>query len=147
MSEPPSAAPPVREEKSPRSLAGEDVLVLDDYGSMFFAGARTLQRLLPDPLGSEQPVVVLRIRGRTSLGATFITVVGDYAHRLEAVGGALYLSGVDEGLVTRWSADRVPEALADVHIFSATPNLGESTTRAAEQGRLHRVAPRGPDSV
>jgi hypothetical protein len=41
--------------------------------------------------------VVLRLGGRTSLGATFFVGAADYARRLEAVGGRLYLSGVESG--------------------------------------------------
>jgi hypothetical protein len=33
---------------------------------------------------------VLASRGRTSLGATFIKVAGDYGDRLDQVGGRLY---------------------------------------------------------
>lgn len=39
--------------------------LLDVYGSLFFAGARTLLEKLPDPRGSHRPAVVLRLRGRT----------------------------------------------------------------------------------
>ena len=44
-------------------------------------------------------MVVLRLRGRTSLGATFLVVAADHARRLEAAGGRLYLSGVDPALL------------------------------------------------
>ena len=53
--------------------------MLDVYGSLFYAGSRTLQAHLPDPTGSSRRVV-LRLRGRTTLGATFFTVVCRYAH-------------------------------------------------------------------
>jgi hypothetical protein len=42
-----------------------------------------LQARLPDPAGAEAPVVILRLRGRTSLSSTFIKLVGDHADRLE----------------------------------------------------------------
>ena len=44
------------------------------------------------------PVVVLRLRGRSNLGSTFVGVAADYAKRLAAVGGRLYLSGLDPDL-------------------------------------------------
>jgi SulP family sulfate permease len=53
------------------------VTILDVYGSLLFAGARTLQAHLPDPGTARSPVVVLRRRRRTSLGATFVKVVAD----------------------------------------------------------------------
>src|SRR5690606_12145768 len=60
----------LRETDPPRRLAGDRVTVLDIYGPLFFAGARTLERLLPEP-GATRAVVVLRLRGRDEeIGAT-----------------------------------------------------------------------------
>ena len=71
------------------------VVLLDIYGSLYYAGAKTLQAHLPDPGGAVEPAVVIRLRGRAMLGATSFAVLSDYAERLDAVGGRLYLSGVD----------------------------------------------------
>lgn len=137
-----------REEPAPTSLVGEDLVVLDVYGSMFFAGARTLQHQLPDPLGSTSPTVVLRVRGRTTLGSTFLAVIGDYSHRLGLVGGQLFLSGVDAKLLERWGRDAVPEALGAVRLFPATPQLGESTTEAVSSAlRVEAIEERPAPSV
>jgi sulfate permease, SulP family len=70
------------EAPAPGTLASREVTVLDVYGSLLFAGARTLQNRLPTPTGSELPVVVLRLRGRTTLGATAFIVLADYPERL-----------------------------------------------------------------
>ena len=67
------------ERPPPAVLASGHVTILDVYGSLMYAGSRTLQAHLPDPGGARSPVVVLRLRRRTSLGATFVKVVGDYA--------------------------------------------------------------------
>jgi sulfate permease, SulP family len=127
------------EDEAPSSVGPGDVVVLDAYGSLFYAGARTLQRLLPQPHGGSGagPVVVLRLRGRTTLGATFLKVVGDYARALEDVGGRLYLSGVDAALVAKWDADGTTHRLAGVRIYPATAVLGQSTTIAI--AAAHRV--------
>jgi SulP family sulfate permease len=139
------------EQELPAELGPFDVVVIDVYGSLFFAGTRTLQRRLPAPdaaarrageLGRGGPVVVLRLRGRTTLGATFLKVVGDYAHQLAEVGGELYLSGVDHRLVRRWDEDGLTERLGNVRVFEAAPVLGDSTRAAIELGRTHRVSVR-----
>ena len=70
------------EEPVPEALSDHDVVILDVYGSLFYAGARTLQLKLPDPAQSEGSVVILRLRGRTTLGATFFIVVSGYAREL-----------------------------------------------------------------
>ena len=101
----------IEEGPAPTRLASGEVTTLIVYGSLFYAGARTLQVRLPDPAGSHEPVVVLRLRGRTSLGATFVAVLADYAKRLDAVGGRLYLSGVDESLMDL--LDRTGQATAE----------------------------------
>ena len=62
----------------PERLPSEAATVLDVYGSLFFAGARTLANALPSPVG-----------------ATLIETLDDYADALAEVGGRLYLSGVD----------------------------------------------------
>ena len=109
---------------------GDGVTVLDVYGSLLYAGARTLQARLPNPAGVERPVVVLRLRGRTTLGATFLVVVARYAQSLAEAGGRLYLSGVDPGLA-RWfrNSGRI-KVDGPVRIVEATDLVGASTAEA-----------------
>jgi SulP family sulfate permease len=115
---------------APSTLPSATVTVLDVYGSLFYAGARTLQSKLPYPTGADEPVVVLRLRGRTSLGATFFVVVADYAQRLRAVGGRLYLSGLDHELAERLRGTGRVDVSGPVHAFEATSLVGESTQEA-----------------
>ena len=67
-------------------LTDREVIVLDVYGSLFFAGARTLDVLLPDPSPGQFPAVVLRHRGRTTMTSTAVDVLDGYERRLEDVG-------------------------------------------------------------
>ncbi len=123
------------ETQSPKSLVGIDVLVLDVYGSLFYAGARTLQAHLPDPAGATAPTVVLRIRGRTTLGSTFFTVIGGYADQLAAVDGVLSLTGVDPHVAAQWEALGLPGHHDNVHLFVAEPKVGASTLEALDEAR------------
>ena len=116
------------ERPPPATLTSHHVTVLDVYGSLLYAGARTLGAHLPDPAGARSPVVVLRLRRRTSLGATFVKVVGDYADRLAAADGRLYLSGLEPSLTERLS--RTGHLDGPVRTFEATPIVGESTQAA-----------------
>ena len=72
----------LREQKPPTSLTSRTVTMLDVYGSLLYAGSRTLQVRLPDPGDAATAAVIIRLRGRTQLGATFFQVVDDYALRL-----------------------------------------------------------------
>jgi sulfate permease, SulP family len=116
------------EQPAPAALTSQQVTILDVYGSLLYAGSRTLQAHLPDPAGTEAPVVVLRLRGRTSLGATFIKVAADYAGRLAGVGGRLYLSGLQPSLTERLR--RTGSIEGPLRAFEATPVIGESTQAA-----------------
>jgi sulfate permease, SulP family len=120
----------VRERPPPTTLPSGQVTALDVYGSLLYAGARTLQVRLPDPAGSTAPAVVLRLRGRTSLGATFFVVIADYAERLENAQGRLYLSGVDPTMLERMTRSRRLDPSGPLQVFDATDVVGESTHAA-----------------
>jgi sulfate permease, SulP family len=117
----------------PARLTSRHATVLDVYGSLFYAGARTLQVRLPDPAGTESPVVVLRMRGRTTFGATFFTVMQDYAQRLADVNGRLYISGVDPVLIARATQTGSLGAEGPVKVFGATSLIGQSTHQALDE--------------
>ncbi|MFB8004111.1 SulP family inorganic anion transporter [Nocardia sp. NPDC056000] len=124
------------EEVPPKRLSDNEIVILDVYGSLFYAGARTLQARLPDPAGAHAPAVILRLRGRTTASATFLTVVADYAHRLDASAGRLYLSGVDQGIRALWTDELLTAQGVSVEFFEATPTVGESTLLAHAEARV-----------
>jgi len=131
------------EHPAPERLPSHRTTVLDVYGSLLYAGARTLSAHLPDPAGAEAPAVVLRLRGRTAVGATFVKVVADYAAALDAAGGRLYLSGVDHGLAELLRrTDRV-DVSGPVSVFEATELVGESTGQALHEAETWEVGHRG----
>ncbi|XVV09993.1 SulP family inorganic anion transporter [Actinoplanes sp. CA-131856] len=123
------------EQPAPRQLESREVTLLDVYGSLFYAGARTLQARLPDPAGTERPVVVLRLRGRAMLGATAFAVLSDYASRLADAGGRLYLTGVDPAVLRQLRRNRTVERVDGVRIFEATDVIGESSLEGYQAAR------------
>lgn len=133
------------EHAAPNTLKDREVVVLDVYGSLFYAGARTLQVRLPDPANAESPEVVLRLRGRTTLGATFFKVVADYAARLEGLGGRLYLSGLTPEVLEQWNPGRLAAQGVVLETFAATSTLGESTLDAVEAAERRLVRAVGAD--
>jgi SulP family sulfate permease len=118
------------EREPPETLPSHTVTLLDIYGSLYFAGARTFEQELPSPLGSEQAMVVLRLRGRTKVGATFVDVLARYAQRLGESGGRLYLSGVSEHVQQQLLRTGKLGPAGSVEIFTATPRIGESSLAA-----------------
>jgi SulP family sulfate permease len=120
----------IEERKRPHRLKDNHITVLDIYGPVFYASARTLGRLLPSPDGARNPVVVLRLRGLTKVGATLIDVLAGYARKLKEVNGQLYLSGISEQVYQQLrSGGRLREA-SHVRAFDATPIRGQSTRAA-----------------
>ena len=103
-------------------------------------------RRLPDPTACQGAVVILRLRGRTTLGATFFHVIADYARRLADGGGHLYRSGLDHEVTTRWAQGGYAERAGKVHLFEASPRVGESTMRAFQDAETH-VAVVPPEEV
>jgi SulP family sulfate permease len=128
------------ERPMPDRLTGDAVTILDVYGSVFYAGARTLEAQLPRPIGAERPVVVLRLRGHTKVGSTFVDVLAGYAAELTRVGGRLYLAGVDHEARAQIVRTRKVSAEAAERIFEATPVLGEATEHAAAAGEAWLIA-------
>jgi SulP family sulfate permease len=120
----------MEERQPPEQLPGKAVTVLDIHGSLFFAGARTLAEKLPSPQGADQPVVILRLRGRTRVGATLVDVLDDYADKIEAAGGRLYLSGVDEDIHAQLLRSHKLDLSGPVAIYEASDLIGESSRRA-----------------
>jgi SulP family sulfate permease len=120
----------IEERKRPHKLKDNHITVLDIYGPIFYASARTLGRLLPSPEGARNPVVVLRLRGLTKVGATLIDVLAGYARKLKEVNGRLYLSGMSEQVYQQlMSAGKLRDA-SHIITYDATPIRGQSTRAA-----------------
>lgn len=130
----------LRESEVPLHLESDSVTVLNVYGSLFYAGARTLETELPEVGLAENPVVVIRLRGRTVMGATAFSVLSNYAGELSERGGRLYLSGVAPELVSQFQEAGRIRSSGPLRVVEATPTLGESThaaIREAETYLLH----------
>ncbi len=124
------------EEEVPAELGAHDVVVLQPYGSLFFAAAPVLEAQLPRVTpGSTGSVVVLRLRGKQELGSTFIGVVRRYSSELEAVGSRLHLAGVSEGVLRQLDATGTTAALGDGAVFPATMVVHESLDDAVAAAR------------
>lgn len=120
----------MEEHASPKTLPSNRVTVLDVYGHLFYAGARTLERLLPSPDTAQNPAVILRLRGRRSIGATLVEVIDTYSERLDKVGGKLYLTGLSQGVYDQVKRSGKLTLSMPVEAYTATPVIGESTHRA-----------------
>lgn len=122
----------IEERKPATRLPDLEVTVLDVYGNLFYAGARTLERKLPRPgAKNRHPVVVLRLRGRISFGATLVDVLAAYSEELKKAGGRLYLTGVDKEAYRQVIRSSKLRLNGPVRAYEVTPIVGESTSRAS----------------
>ena len=136
----------IEERNAPKKLSSHEVTVLDIYGHLFYAGARTLERQLPAPEGTQSPVVVLRMRGYNHFGATLLDVLSDYAEKLKAVDGRLYLSGMSESAYDQVVESGRIKLMGPVHAYEAEPIVWESTTDAVTDARTWLVGQRNEGS-
>lgn len=121
----------VTESPVPAELAGNAVTLMQIYGNMTFAGAETLELLLPTPKTSERPVVILRLRAQESIGSSFIGVLERYAQQLKAHGGKLMVAGVNPKVKGQLAqTGTVEEFLGGENVFLSSSTLGASTRDA-----------------
>jgi SulP family sulfate permease len=66
----------------------------------------------------------------SSLGATLIEVLSNYAGKLQAVNGRLYLTGISEGAYDQVVRTGKLRLSGPVRAYEATPILGQSTRKA-----------------
>lgn len=114
----------------PHDAPSHAVTMVDVYGSLLYAGSKTLRLRLPDPTGAERAAIVLRLRGRTSLGSTFFSVLAEYAERLGAGGGRLFLSGVAPELYERMASAGLLARIPNLEVWQATKVVAESSLEA-----------------
>jgi SulP family sulfate permease len=118
------------EEPAPSQVPSGRLTVLYIYGSLFFAGAKTLEDLLPKVDDADGAVVALGLRGQVEVGSTFVTVVQRYAEALRARGGKLMLVGVDPTVRDQLAKTGVLGLLGEDNVFLATPQLGQALNEA-----------------
>ena len=129
----------------PDTLPGGQVVVLQPYGSLFFATAPLLDQALPQiDASSGGSVVILRLRGHDNIGSTLSNALHRYAHRLNTVGSRLMLVTDSEPIKVELAASSVGSLIDDDHIFFGDEHVGRATGKAmdlaeewVEQQRSH----------
>ena len=137
----------VEEVEAPAELASNSVTILELYGSVFYAGARTLGQRLPSVGNAEHAIVILRMRGHGEIGSTFLNVMSDYASNLRAHGGQLLLSGVDPAARKRLAASGHLDEIGAENVFPSDELIGHSTHEAFEVGNALLAKARAESSA
>lgn len=131
----PQADGGLEECEPPTALADNDLVVLQPVGSLFFAGANELEKLLPEVGAARGAVVILRLRVYDEVGSTFLGVVERYQARLAANDGCLMLTGVNARVLAQLDKTGAGEAIGRENVFPAQARLGDSLMVAIQNGR------------
>jgi SulP family sulfate permease len=126
----------MREVEPPATVPPDEVVVLQPYGSLFFASAPTLRDRLPaaadDSRGS---VVILRMRGVDEIGLSLIAVLREYAATLAAHDCSLVLTLGNDRVLGQLRHEGLVEALGEGAVYLGTEWRGETVRRAYREAR------------
>ena len=115
----------------PAELPAHEVVVLQPYGSLFFAAAPVFEATLPTVgPGSTNSVVILRMRGRSDLGTTFMDVLHRYAKALEAVDSRLMIVSANERLIEQLAVTGITEVIGADSVYPGDERVGATVKRA-----------------
>jgi len=115
----------------PLELPADEVIVLQPYGSLFFAAAPVFEASLP-AVGStsRNSVVILRLRGRSDLGTTFMDVLRRYGEALSAANCRLMIVSANDRIVEQLDIAGITALIGADSIYRTDHRVGAAVTRA-----------------
>ena len=121
----------VIETAPPAVLEADVVVVLQPYGSLFFAAAPVFETLLPAVTdASRNSVVIVRLRGRTDLGTTFMDVLLRYAQSLAAVDSKLVVVSTNKQIDEQLGVSGVADVVGAENVIRGSERVGVTVRRA-----------------
>lgn len=129
----------MRESAPPARIEAGQVVVLQPYGSLFFASAPVFDSQLPTvDEGSRGATVIIRLRGTDQIGLSLIDVLRRFAGELRAVEGALVLVISEKLVYDQVVASGLRDELGAANVYRSTEWVGE-TVRQAYADALSRT--------
>ena len=121
----------MKEVDPPAELGANQIIILQPYGSLFFATAPVFDEELPNITSeTNNSVVILRLRGKSDLGVTFMDVLSRYAYALRSANSKLMVLYADEKVRDQLKATGASVALGDENIYESDEWLGATVKRA-----------------
>jgi SulP family sulfate permease len=115
----------------PAVLSANEVVVLQPYGSLFFAAAPTFEAQLPEvTTESTNSVVIVRLRGRTDLGTTFMEVLLRYANGLNDAGSRLMIASTTPDIDQLLVIGGITDVIGSESIYQGDERVGAAVARA-----------------
>ena len=112
------------------------VVVLHPYGSLFFASAPVFEAALPRvEASSRRSVVIVRLRGHTDLGTTFVDVLARYATQLDEAGSRLVVASVDSHVMRQLHAGGVLDIIGPDSVVIGDERVGAALASAVSDAQ------------
>ncbi|SIN75035.1 SulP family inorganic anion transporter [Agromyces cerinus] len=129
-----------RRESAPAATIGEnEVVVVQPYGSMFFANAPNLAAQLPRvDAATRGSVVILRLRGIDQIGLSHVEVLRRYATELDQAGSRLEIIVTSDRVGSTLAAGGLTAIIGEAAVHRGTEWQGD-TLRSVYADALERV--------
>ncbi len=121
----------MRETQPPAAIGARDVVVLQPYGSFFFASAPVFEAQLPRVAeGTDRSVVILRLRGVDHLGLGLLDVLRRYADQLTARGSKLMIVTNEVAILDQINRSGLGDLLGEENLYRGDEWVGAAVRRA-----------------
>ena len=121
----------MRESDPPAVVPPGEVLVLQPYGSLFFASAPVFERQLPDvSRESSGAVVIVRLRGTDEIGLSHVEVLRRFAHQLRDADSTLKVVASEGRVVAQLAAGGLTADIGEDNVYRGSEWVGEGLRRA-----------------
>jgi SulP family sulfate permease len=118
------------EAETPEKLPSDEIVILEPFGSLFFAGAAEFESDLPDVGDARHTVVIIRLRDRDEVGSTFIRALERYTRLLQAQDNLLMLVGLNQQVIEQLERTDLLDLIGKENVFLAQPRYRASLEQA-----------------
>jgi len=126
----------MRETDPPAIVPSGDVLVLQPYGSLFFASAPIFERQLPEvSRESSGSVVIVRLRGTDAIGLSLVEVLRRFAHQLHDADSTLKIVATEERVISQLEVGGLTGDIGARNVYRGSEWVGEALRHAYADAR------------
>ena len=120
-----------KEVDPPSEVGTDEVVLIQPYGSLFFASAAVFENRLPAVTpASQNSVVIIRMRGRTDLGSTLTDTLGRYAETLQRANSKLVIISDSHRVQVQLAVTGVAASIGAENLYESDEWLGSTMRRA-----------------
>lgn len=123
-----------KEVDPPSEVGTDEVVLIQPYGSLFFASAAVFENRLPAVTSASQnSVVIIRMRGRTDLGSTLTDTLGRYAETLQRADSKLVIISDSHRVQVQLAVTGVAASIGAENLYESDEWLGSTMRRAYQE--------------